>query len=490
MPDEDLKRVTVTSLFWKVFEKGGRAVVELLVQIMMARLLAPEDFGLMAVVLVFVNLANVVVQSGLSTSLVQAREVAEADLSTVFWASLGVSLALWAVLFLAAPAVGAAYGSASVAGPLRALGALLVLNAFNSVQLAVVSRQMAFRKTFVATLASVLCSGALGVGLALAGAGLWALVGQQLCYQLVNSLALALQVRWRPRALFSWGLARRHYRFGWKLLASGLLDQGYQGLSDLVVGARFSTGELGYVSQGKRYPAALGSMLDGAIQPVMLSAVARSQDDPGAVRRLVRRALKTSTFLVFPAMALFALEAEPLVLLLLGERWLPAVPFLQMYCLAYALLPVHATNLQALNGVGRSDLFLRLEVAKKILGVAVLCVTAFAIGSAYAVVAGYMLTGVLSTFINAWPSRRVLGYGYAEQARDVAPALLLSLASAAIAWPLSLLGLAPVAQVLLQALAMIASYLLLARLFRVEELSYLTSTARQMLASRKGARPR
>ena len=485
-----LKESAISGFFWKFLERGGSQLVALIVQIVMARFLVPEDFGLLAVVLVFVNLSNVVVQSGLSTSLVQAREVSEADLSTVFWASLAVSLALWAALSLAAPAIGAAYGSASVAGPLRALGALLVLNALNSVQLAIVSREMAFRKTFVATLAAVLCSGALGVGLALAGAGLWALVGQQLCYQAVNRRALALPVRWRPRAVFSWGLARRHYRFGWKLLASGLLDQGYQGLSDLVVGARFSTGELGYVSQGKKYPAALGSMLDGAIQPVMLSAVARSQDDPCAVRRLVRRALKTSTFLVFPAMALFALVAEPLVLLLLGERWLPTVPFLQMYCLVYALLPVHTTNLQALNGVGRSDLFLRLEVAKKVLGVAVLCLTAFAIGDVYAVVAGYMLTGVVSTFINAWPSRRVLGYGYAEQVRDVVPALLLSLASAALAWPLSLLGLVPVAQVLLQALTMPASYLILARLFRVEELEYLTSTAREMLASRKGARPR
>ena len=204
----------------------------------------------------------------------------------------------------------------------------------------------------------------------------------------------------------------------------------------------------------------------------------------------MRRALKTSTFLVFPSMALFALAAEPLVLLLLGERWLPAVPFLQMYCFVYALLPVHTTNLQALNGVGRSDLFLGLEVAKKTLGVAVLCVAAFAIGDVYAVVAGYMLTGVLSTFINAWPSKRVLGYGYAEQVRDVAPALLLSLASAALAWPLTLLGLAPLVQVFLQALTMIASYLLLARLFRDEELTYLLSTARQMLASRRGARSR
>lgn len=488
MNEAESKKTVITSLFWKLFEKGGRSVVELIVQILMARLLAPEDFGLLAVILVFVNLANVVVQSGLSTSLIQAKGVEEADLSTVFWSSMVVSLVLWGGLWFAAPVIGKIYGSLAIVGPLRVLGILLVVNAFNSVQLALVSREMVFRKAFVATLTSALCSGVLGISLALAGAELWALVGQQLCYQLVNCAVLALQVRWRPRALFSWGLAKRHYRFGWKLLASGLLDQGYQGLSDLVVGARFSTGELGYVSQGKRYPAALGSMLDGAIQPVMLSAVARSQDDPGAVRRLVRRALKTSTFLVFPAMGLFALVAEPLVLLLLGERWLPAVPFLQMYCFVYALLPVHTTNLQALNGMGRSDMFLKLEVVKKVLGVAVLCVTAFAIGDVYAVVAGYMLTGITSTFVNAWPSKGVLGYAYAEQARDVAPALLLALASMVLAWPIALLNLPVLVQVLLQAITMTGAYLLLARLFRVEELAYLLSVAREMLASRIGAR--
>lgn len=474
----------IISLIWKLLERGGNQLVQLLVQIVMARLLSPEAFGSLAVMLVFVNLGGVLVQSGLNTALVQAPEADEDDFSTVFWMSLAVSLALYAVVFFAAPAVGGYYGDPGLAWPLRVLCLVLVVNAYNAVQVAAVQRAMEFRKVFKATMASALLSGALGVGCALAGAGLWALVAQQLSYQLINCLALALQVPWRPRAVFRSARARALFSFGWKLLASGLLDKGYQSLSDLIIGKRFSAAELGLVSQGKKYPQALGSMLDGAIQPVMLSAVSRQQGDVPQVKRLVRRALKTSTYLVCPCMALFAVAAGPLVELLLGEGWLPCVPFLQMYCVVYMLLPIHTTNLQALNGMGRSDLFLRLEVVKKAMGVSALLFAAFVLGDLNAIVGTYIFTGIISTLINAWPNRRVIDYPYAEQLRDMAPAFLLAAAAAAAAWPLSLLGLPALGQLALQAAAFAAAYLALSRLFRVEELSYLTSALRGLVASR------
>ena len=465
-------------------ERCGNQSIQLLVQIIMARLLFPEAFGSLAVMLVFVNLGNVLVQSGLNTALVQAPEADEDDFSTVFWMSLAVSLVLYLAVFFAAPAVGGYYGDPGLAWPLRVLCLVLVVNAYNSVQVAAVQRAMEFKKMFRATMASALLSGALGVGCALAGAGLWALVAQQLSYQLINCLVLALQVPWRPGLVFKVTRARELFSFGWKLLASGLLDQGYQSLSDLIIGKRFSAADLGLVSQGKKYPQALGSMLDGAIQPVMLSAVSRLQGDLPQVKRLVRRALKTSTFLVCPCMALFAVVAEPLVGLLLGEKWLPCVPFLQMYCVVYMLLPIHTTNLQALNGMGRSDLFLRLEVVKKAMGVSALLFAVFVLGDLNAIVGTYIFTGVISTLINAWPNRRVIGYPYAEQLRDMAPAFLLAAAAAAVAWPLSLLGLPAPGQLALQALVFIAAYLALSRLFRVEELSYLLSALRGLVASR------
>lgn len=484
----ELKSKTISSLFWKIIEKGGRAIVELVVQVAMARLLVPEQFGALAIILVFVNFGNVVVQSGLNTALVQSEWVCDDDYSTVFWLSFGMSIALYVVVFFAAPGVAAFYEMAYLIWPLRILALILLVNAFNSVQVAIVQRDLDFKKVFNATFVSVIVSGLVGIGAAYAGAGLWALVSQQLAYQICSCLMLGFQVHWFPRMVFNAGRARVLFSFGWKLLLSGLIDAGYRSLADLVIGKQFSASSLGLVSQGKKYPQAVGSMLDGAIQPVMLSAVSRVQDDAAYVKRLVRRALKTSTFLIVPSMALFALVAEPLVALLLGEKWLPCVPFLQMYCFIYALLPIHTTNLQALNGMGRSDLFLKLELVKKAYGVVFLLVAAFVFKSVYVMVGTYMLTGVVGTFVNAWPNRRVIGYSYLEQVRDICPAFLLAAASAALAWPAGLLGLPAIATILLQAAVMAGAYLGLARAFKVEALSYLVATARELLGSRRAGR--
>lgn len=479
-----IKEATVTSLLWKVMERGGNAVVQMAVQVVMARLLAPEQFGALAVMLVFVNLGNVIVQSGLNTALIQSPEADDADFSTVFWMSLAVSVALYAAIFLAAPSVAAFYAMPGIVWPLRALGLLLVVSAYNSVQVAKVTRDLQMRKVFRATMASVIFSAVSGIGAAVAGAGLWALVAQQLSYQLVNCVVLAFQVDWKPRMVFRAERARELFGFGWRLLASGLLEQGYQSLADLVVGKRFSPARLGLVSQGKKYPQAVGSMLDGAIQPVMLSAVSRVQDDRARVKRLVRRALKTSTFLIAPAMTLFACCAPSLVPALLGPQWAEAVPFMQVYCMVYALLPIHTTNLQALNGMGRSDLFLRLELVKKAYGIAALLFCVLVLNDVRALVMSYLVTGVLSTFVNAWPNKRVIGYSYAEQVRDIAPAFLLSGAAALTAGLVGSAGLGAWVTVLAQAGAFVLVYLGLAAALRLEAFTYLLRTARGFVSSR------
>ncbi|MEE8703553.1 MAG: lipopolysaccharide biosynthesis protein [Olsenella sp.] len=481
----DLKTTTVRSLFWKLFEQGGSAAIQLVVQIVMARLLAPAEFGMLAIMTVFVNIGNVIVQSGLNTAIIQSPDLDDDDCSTVFWMSLTISCVLYLVIYLAAPAVAGFYSMPAIVWPLRALVLILIVNAYNAIQEALVARHMDFKKTFRATVAAAVVSGVSAISAALAGAGIWALVVQQLAFQLTKCVVLMAEVPWKPRLVFVADRARTMFRFGWKLLVSGLIDQGYTSLSSLVIGHQFTSADLGYVTQGERYPQALGVVLDGAIQPVMLSAVSRVQDDKDRVKRLASRGLKTSTFLIVPAMGAFALVARPLVVLLLGEKWLPAVPFLQMYCLIYAFLPIHTTNLQVLNGMGRSDAFLRLEVIKKGVGVAMLCVTAFAIHDLYAIVIGYIINNVISTFINAEPNRKVIGYSYLEQVRDICPAFALTSSASAVAWPLSLLDLPSLALIVLQVLAMGAAYLLLARLLRVEELSYLVTNVRSYLARRR-----
>ena len=464
---------TVSSLIWKLFEQSASSVVSLIVQIVMARLLAPDEFGMLAIMLVFVNVGNVIVQSGLNTAIIQGPNVTERDYSTVFWMSLVVSLVLYLAVWGASPAIADYYSMADIVWPLRVLVLILIINAFNSIQEAIVARSLEFNKTARATVTASVTSGTMGIVAALLGAGLWALVIQQLLFQLVKSIVLAFQISWKPRLVFEPERAVVLFRFSWKLLVSGLIEQGYQSLSDLMIGKVFDSTNLGYVSQGKKYPQALGLMLDGAIQPVMLSAVARVQDDGEKVKRLARRALKTSTFLIAPAMTLFAFLAEPVVSLLLGERWLPCVPYLRMYCFVYALLPVHTTNLQVLNGVGRSDLYLRLEVIKKIIGIATLCFTVFVLRDLTAIVAGYVVTGIICTFVNAHPNKRVIGYSYLEQIRDILPAFALAIVAGALTYPIGFLGLPLLVTIILQSVSMAVVYLLLAKLFKVEEMAYL-----------------
>lgn len=472
MAEANLKSKTIRGLFFKLFEQGGSAIITLVVQIVMARILAPSEFGMLAIILVFVNVGNVLVQSGLNTAIVQSKNVGEKDFSTVFWMSLVVSTVLYVAVFVSAPAVSAFYRMPRVVWPLRVLVLVLIVNAYNSIQEAIVARDLQFNKTFRATITAGIVSGALGISAALAGFGIWALVVQQIVQQVVKCIALAKQIPWRPRLEFDGRRAIVLFRFSWKLLVSGIMDQLYQSLSDLIIGRVFTSTDLGYVSQGKKYPQALGVMLDGAIQPVMLSAVSRVQEDVSNVKRLARRGLKTSTYLIVPSMTLFAILAPQLVRLLLGPKWLPSVPFLQMYCFVYALLPIHTTNLQVLNGMGRSDLFLKLEVIKKCLGLAIIGFAAFVMRDIYAIVFGSVVVGIVSTFINASPNKRVIGYSYVEQVRDIVPAFAMSAASAVAVWfaasamPNDVLG------ILVGIVVMLVVYVLLSWTFHVEEFAY------------------
>lgn len=456
-------------------ERGGNAVIQLIVQIVMARLLAPEQFGALAIMLVFVNIGNVIVQSGLNTALVQAKDVQDRDYSTVFWMCSSVSVVIYLAIFLAAPSIAAFYALPYLVWPLRGIGLIVVINAYNSIQVAKVTRDLQFRKIFIATISSVVLSAFCGIAAAVSGLGLWALVIQQLVYQLTNCIVLAFEVDWKPCFCFDASRAKVFFEFGWRLLASGLLATVYQSLGNLVIGKQFSSVQLGLVSQGEKYPQAVGSMLDGAIQPVMLSAVAHVQDDLAAVKRLVRRALKTSTYLIFPAMTLFAVVAPNLVPALLGEQWRSSVPFLQIYCFVYALLPIHTTNLQALNGMGRSDLFLKLEIIKKSYGLATLLICAFVLKDVKLLVLSYMLTGLISTFVNASPNKKVIGYSYGEQVRDVLPACALSLVSGAFAFAVTFFAEGSLVVVFGQIVIFMVVYLVLSALFRVETFTYILS---------------
>ena len=483
---EQRGRKAASSFLFKLVESLGAQGISFVVSVVLARLLSPDDYGVLGMLTVFIAVSQAFVQSGLNTALIQEKDVDETDLSSVFHVSLGIAACLYALLFCLSPAIAAYFAMPALEKALRVLALVLLPGALVSVQNAVVARCMAFRRLMLCSLAATAFSGAVGVTMALMGFGYWALVGQQLANQFGLAAALLLAVPWRPKLRFSFTRVKGLVRFGWKLLLSSLLDTGYQNLRTAVIGKQFSDDVLGFYNRGKQFPELVMNAVNGSIQSVMLPVLAEAQDDVPRMKQMMRRSVMVSSFLVLPLMAGLAAVARPLVSLLLTDKWLPCVPFLQICCIDFAFYPIHTANLQAINAMGRSDVFLKLELIKKSYGLVILAVTALCFHSAMAIAWGAVVSTLLSAVVNAAPNRRMLGYGYLEQMRD----LLLPLALAAVMFLcVSAVGLLPLkAAVLLpvQVLCGVLVYGGLAAALRLEALTYLLEMLKTLCIRRRG----
>lgn len=480
----EINRNTVLrNLYWKFLERGGIQGLQFFISIILARLLLPSDYGVLALVVIFITIANVFVQSGLNTSLIQKKVVDQVDYSSVLYISLGIAGVLYCLLYLTAPLIGVFYDNDSLVLVLRVLALTLFPGAFNSIQNAIISRTMQFKRLFYSSVGAGIVSGIVGIYLAYHDFGIWALVFQQLTNQICITLILWFTVKWRPTLQFSLERVKVLYSFGWKLLVSSLIDTTYRDLRSLIIGKVYTPAMLGYYNRGQQFPQLIISNINGSIQSVMLPALAAQQDYSDRVKTMVRRSIVTSSFIVFPMMVGLAVVAEPLVLLLLTDKWLPSVPFLQIFCISFALWPIHTANLQAINAMGRSDIFLKLEIIKKILGLIIL-VAALPFG-VYILVLSEVFSGILSSFINAYPNKKLLNYGYGEQIKDILPSLLLSLVMGVIVYLLFYLGLSPLITMLLQIVVGAIVYVGLALLFKLECFTYLVQTILSLLKSKR-----
>jgi O-antigen/teichoic acid export membrane protein len=474
------KSKIISSMVWKLLERSGAQGVQFVVQIVLARLLMPADYGMIALVTIFITLANVFVQSGFNRALVQKKDSDDHDFSSIFFLSLFIAIVLYVLLFFAAPFVAVFYEQPDFTRVLRVLSFTLFFGAVNSLQNAYITKNMLFKKHFISSLFAMVISGAIGISTAYLGWRVWALVTQQLVQQLAICLILWFTVRWRPHLYFSLERTKKLFSFGWKILVSSLLNTLYLDLRSLIIGKIYTPDMLGFFNRGQQFPKLITVNIDGSIKTVMLPAYAQYQDDIKRVKSMVRRSIVTSSFLMFPLMIGLAVIARPLVLLLLTDKWLPAVPFLQIFCFSYALTPIHSANLQAINALGRSDIFLKLEVIKKVIGLGILLVSIpFGI---YAIALGMVLSGLIATFINAFPNKKLLDYHYKEQWQDIMPSLLIALAMGAAVFSLNWLSLPAWLLLIIQICAGAALYYGLARVFKLESLSYMLTTLQELFA--------
>ena len=473
------KMTVISNLVWRFAERCGAQLVSFIVSIVLARILAPEDYGTIALVTVFTAILQVFVDSGLGTALIQKKDADEIDFSSVFYFNFVVCLILYLGMFAAAPFIADFYGDVTLVPVIRSLSLTIVISGVKGIQQAYVSRNMLFKRFFFSTIGGTIFSAVLGIAMAYAGFGIWALVAQQLSNTFIDTLILWITVRWRPTKSFSWTRLKYLLSFGWKLLVSSLLDTAYNNLRNLIIGKMYSSSDLAFYNQGDKFPKVIVTNINASIDSVLLPTMSSAQDDKERVKQMTRRAIKTSTYVMAPLMMGLAFCAEPIVSLVLTDKWLPCVPFLRIFCITYMFWPVHTANLNAINAMGRSDWFLRLEIIKKIMGMTILLSTMWfgVMAMAYSL----LLSSVLSQIINSWPNRKLLGYGYLEQVRDFAPGILLAVLMGICVYFISFLHLPTIVTLLIQFVVGAAIYIGVSAILKLEEFEYLLGMVKSFL---------
>ena len=478
------KKKIVHSLLFKFIERFAVKGIGFVISILLARLIAPEVFGQVVILTVFANLSMTLIESGLSTALVQSRTVNERDYATVFYITLTLTCLIVALMQPLAPLIAAYYKSPEMTAPLRVYAFSLFFAAFNSIQVARLQREMRFRDMMLCSTAATLVSGLVGIVLAMRGLGLWALVIYYFAQIVASCFAMLAVQRWLPRGRFSIDSAKRLYGFGIKMLAASIVTSLYNDLRPLIIGRRFSTADLGYYNRGHSFSSTVSLNLDAAVQSVMFPAMARTQDEPARLTAMFRRTKAMGAFLIFPVMLGMAAVAEPMVRLLLTDTWLPAVPFVVLLSIGEAQVPLTSANLIVVKALGRSDLYARQELLRRALMLAVLAVSVLCFDSVTAIAAGFVFSAWLDAFVTLLPVKRLLGCGALDQLRLTWKSALAALVMAAAVYAFGLLPLPLPAKLPLQILLGAAVYLLLSLLLHNESMAY----ARGLLGRLRGAK--
>ena len=468
-----------SNLIWRFSERVGAKLISVIVNLILARILAPELYGTVAIVLVFTEILQVFVESGFGTALIQKKDADDLDFSSVFFFNLAVSVLLYAMLFAAAPLIAKLYRKPELLEIVRVVGLILIIAGVRNVQQAYVSRNMLFKRFFFATLGGTVIAAIVGIGMAVKGFGVWAYVAQYLLNNLVGTLILWFTVKWRPKMQFSLERLKGLFSYGWKLLVSSVLNIVSDKLRPLLIGYRFSASDLSFYNEGILFPNLIVDNVNSSIDSVLLPALSQQQDSAENVKAMTRRAIQISSYIMWPLMIGLFVCAKPLVSLLLGEQWLPCIPFLRIFSLYYALFPIHTANLNAIKAMGRSDIFLKLEILKRILDFAFVLVTLFIGVRAMAI--GLLIEGVLCLFINAFPNRKLCGYAFSEQVKDIFPAFLLSAIMGAVVFALTFLGFGDLLTLILQVLAGASIYIASSAGLKLEPFQYLLGIIRKFL---------
>lgn len=468
-----LKEKTVKGVVWSSVDRFFSQGIQFIFSILIARLLLPSDYGTVAMLNIFLAISQTFIDSGFGTALIRKIDRTEEDFSTVFYFNIAAALAFYGILWFTAPYIADFYDIPLLKDITRVVALTLVFGSFSGIQSAKLSIAIDFRSRAIISITVILVTGALGLWMAYSGYGVWALVMQSVVSSLLRTILLWAFVRWMPKLVFSWKSFKELFSFGSKLLASGLLDTAYNNIYTLVIGKVFSSSALGVYSRADslaQYPSSnITSVLQGVTFPVLSSI----QNEPERLTSAYKKFIRLSAFVVFPLMIGLSAVADPLIRLVLTDKWEGAIYLLQIICFSMMWYPVHAINLNLLQVEGRSDYFLKLEIIKKIQGVIVLCIT-IPLGLV-TMCYGRVVSSVLCLVYNTYYTKKLIDYGFASQMKDLLPILAHSLVMGVIVWMIVLFLPSLWLQLVVGVIAGAAYYLVGAYIMRFDELNELLS---------------
>ena len=467
----DENRKIFSNLIWRFLERSGAQFVSFIVSLVLARILMPEDYGTIALITVFTTILQVFVDSGLGNALIQKKDADDLDFSTVFFANIVFCTVLYALMFVAAPAISRFYGDMFMVSYIRVLSLTELISGIKNVQQAYVSRHMMFKKFFFSTLGGTVLAGIIGIVMALNKMGVWALVAQQVINMTIDTIILWITVKWKPHLKFSFSRMKGLFSFGWKLLVSSLIDSIYNDLRQLIIGKMYSSADLAYYNKAKQFPNLIVTNINTSIDSVLLPAMSNVQDNKEHVKSMTRRSIKTSIYVMAPLMMGMAFAAKPIISLLLTDKWLLCVPFVRIFCITYMFYPIHTANLNAMKAMGRSDLFLKLEIIKKVFGLVLLLSTMWfgIMAMAYSL----LVSSLFGQIINSWPNRKLLNYGYLEQLKDILPGIGLAVVMGGCIYFVGLFPLPIILILIIQVVSGALIYITLSAALHLESFEYL-----------------
>lgn len=468
---EDTKQNVFSNIIWRFAERCGAQIVQFIVSIVLARLLVPEDYGTVALITVFITIFQVLVDSGLGNALIQKKDADDIDFSTVFYANIFLCVVFYIIIFLIAPIIANFYNDENLIGLIRVVSITVLISGVKNVQQAYVSKKLMFKKFFWATLGGTLAAAIVGIIIALNGGGVWALVAQQLTNLTIDTIILWITVKWRPIRFFSFERFKELFSFGWKLSVSAILDAVYNNVYSLIIGKKYTSSDLAYYNKGMQFPNLIVQNINTSIDSVLLPTLSEVQDNKEKVKAMTRKSIKTSVFIMAPLMIGLAATANNVIELLLTRKWLPVVPYLYIFCITYMFYPIHTANLNAIKAMGRSDLFLKLEIIKKTIGIILLLLTMNI--SVMVMAYSLIISSIFSQMVNSWPNKKLLNYSYMSQLKDILPSIILAICMGLVVSMFNWLEVSIICKLIIQVIVGACIYIVGAKIFKFESFMYL-----------------